>query len=64
MPRVGFEPTIVVFRQGKTIHALDCADTVVCKYLRLLLVNNGTLDRQATKISEVLCGRHIVCIYL
>jgi hypothetical protein len=28
MPQVGFEPTILVFGQAKTVHALDCAATV------------------------------------
>jgi hypothetical protein len=29
MPRVGFEPMIPVFEQAKTVHALDCAATVI-----------------------------------
>jgi hypothetical protein len=29
MPRVGFELTIPVFDRAKTIHALDCAATVI-----------------------------------
>jgi hypothetical protein len=29
MLRVGFEPTIPVFEQAKTVHALDCAATVI-----------------------------------
>jgi hypothetical protein len=29
MSRVGFEPTIPVFEQAKTVHALDCAATVI-----------------------------------
>jgi hypothetical protein len=29
MPRVGFEPTIPVFEQSKTVHALDRAATVI-----------------------------------
>jgi hypothetical protein len=29
MPRVGFEPTIPVFEQAKTFHALDRAATVI-----------------------------------
>jgi hypothetical protein len=36
MPRVGFEPTIPVFKRAKTVHALDCAATVIgylCIYL-------------------------------
>jgi hypothetical protein len=29
MPHVGFEPTIPVFEQAKTVHALDYAATVI-----------------------------------
>jgi hypothetical protein len=29
MRRVEFEPTIAVFDQPKTVHALDCAATVI-----------------------------------
>jgi hypothetical protein len=29
MPRVGFKPTIPVFEQAKTVHALDRAATVI-----------------------------------
>jgi hypothetical protein len=29
MPRVGVEPTIKVFERAKTVHALDCAATVM-----------------------------------
>jgi hypothetical protein len=29
MPRVGFEPTILVFERAKRVHALDCAVTVI-----------------------------------
>jgi hypothetical protein len=29
MPRVGFEPTIPVFEQAKTVHALDRVATVI-----------------------------------
>jgi hypothetical protein len=29
MPSVGFEPTIPVFERAKTVHALDCAATVI-----------------------------------
>jgi hypothetical protein len=30
MPRVGFEPTILVFELEETVHALDRAATVIC----------------------------------
>jgi hypothetical protein len=29
MPRVGFKPTMPVFEQVKTVHALDCAATMI-----------------------------------
>jgi hypothetical protein len=29
MPQVGFEPTILVFKRAKTVHALDRAATVI-----------------------------------
>jgi hypothetical protein len=29
MPSVEFEPTITVFQRAKTVHALDCAATVI-----------------------------------
>jgi hypothetical protein len=29
MPRVRFEPTILVFERAKIVHALDCAATVI-----------------------------------
>jgi hypothetical protein len=37
MPLAGFEPTIPVIERAKTVHALDCAATVIgtfCKYLQ------------------------------
>jgi hypothetical protein len=32
MPQVGFQPTIPMFEQAKTYHALDGAATVVVKF--------------------------------
>jgi hypothetical protein len=29
MPRVGFEPTILVFERAETINALDCAAILI-----------------------------------
>jgi hypothetical protein len=29
MPRVGFQPTIPLFEQAKTVHALDCVATLI-----------------------------------
>jgi hypothetical protein len=36
MPQVGFELTIPVFERVKTVHALDCAATVISLYNELL----------------------------
>jgi hypothetical protein len=33
MPLMGFEPTIPAFEQAKTVHALDCAVTVISDFL-------------------------------
>jgi hypothetical protein len=33
MPRVGFEPTILMFELAKTVHALDRAATVIGGYI-------------------------------
>jgi hypothetical protein len=33
MPQMGFEPMIPVFQRTKTVHALDCAATVICLLL-------------------------------
>jgi hypothetical protein len=45
MPEVGFEPTIPVFEQGKTIHGLDRAATVIgcvlyapCQLYRIIII--------------------------
>jgi hypothetical protein len=35
MPRMGFEPTITVFEGTKTVHALDCAATVISQAVTL-----------------------------
>jgi hypothetical protein len=34
MPQVGFEPTIPVFQRAKSVHALDCAVTVIGRWKR------------------------------
>jgi hypothetical protein len=39
MPGVSFEPTIPVFEQSKTVHALDLAATVIRRYLAKLKQN-------------------------
>jgi hypothetical protein len=39
MPRVGFEPTILAFERANTVHALDCAATVI-GLVSLVTVNN------------------------
>jgi hypothetical protein len=35
MPRVGFEPTIPVFKRAKTVHALYSAATVIGSHVGL-----------------------------
>jgi hypothetical protein len=40
MPRVGFEPTIPVFERAKTVHAVDCAATVIGFQSSLVVTNN------------------------
>jgi hypothetical protein len=37
MSWVGFEPTIPAFELAKTVHALDCADTVICRFTSVFL---------------------------
>jgi hypothetical protein len=32
MPQAGFEPTIPVFERAKTVHASDCAATVISQH--------------------------------
>jgi NADH:ubiquinone oxidoreductase subunit 4 (subunit M) len=42
MPQVGFEPTISVFHQAKTVHALDCVASVIGFCVGMLYVNMYT----------------------
>jgi hypothetical protein len=39
MPVVGFEPTIPAFERAKTVHALDCAATVIGNFRRIVITN-------------------------
>jgi hypothetical protein len=41
MLRVGFEPTMLLFEQAKTVYALDCAATVGSILLTYLRLNNN-----------------------
>jgi hypothetical protein len=34
MSRVGFESTIPVFERAKTVHASDCAATMISKFVK------------------------------
>jgi hypothetical protein len=45
MPRVGFEPTILVFERANALHALDRAATVISESIRLT-ARIGTGARQ------------------
>jgi hypothetical protein len=38
MPRVEFEPTILVFEQPKTVHAVDRATTVIGIYMYTIYI--------------------------
>jgi hypothetical protein len=40
MPRVGFEPTTPVFKQAKTVHALDRKATVIGSLVTLQFLKN------------------------
>jgi hypothetical protein len=44
MPRVGFEPTIPVFKRAKTVHALDRAATVIGLTNSLVVIINVIID--------------------
>jgi hypothetical protein len=35
---VGFEPTITVFERAKTVHALDCAATVIGNIIMMMMI--------------------------
>jgi hypothetical protein len=48
MPWVGFEPTIPAFERAKTIHALDCATTVIGHYLWVSLRNFAVQKQYAS----------------
>jgi hypothetical protein len=43
MPRVEFEPTVPVFEGAKTVHALDCAATVMGDSILLSVLHTPTL---------------------
>jgi hypothetical protein len=54
MPRVGFEPTIAVFKRARTVHALDRAATVIGDEEVLLTWavdrENGEAQTSATRL--------------
>jgi hypothetical protein len=51
MPRVGFESTIPVFERTKTIHALDCAATVIGKESSYLTENALRLHYKINRLT-------------
>jgi hypothetical protein len=67
MPRVGFEPTIPTFEREKTVHALDCAATVIgaapsCCNQNLCLTTRGTYSSShgrtvSRKTQRLWCSR-------
>jgi hypothetical protein len=57
MPRVGFKTMISVFAQAKTVHALDCAATVIGSSLYIYTyVNIGLF----TLLAIIIC-KLVVC---
>jgi hypothetical protein len=52
MPRVEFEPTIPVFERAKTVHALDCAATVIGSLVPFWINNNPIIVHD--KLSDIL----------
>jgi hypothetical protein len=53
MPRVGFEPTIPGFERAKTVHALDCAATVI-GYVRGVYVKCAETKGQGLSLFQML----------
>jgi hypothetical protein len=47
MCRVGFEPTIPAFERAKTVHALDCAATMIGISWVLRMLNTHSLTHRA-----------------
>jgi hypothetical protein len=61
MPQVGLEPTIPVFEQAKTVHALGCAPIVIgfsiCTFPQRYTNERVTVIIQKVKVSlDRLCG--------
>jgi hypothetical protein len=54
MPEVGFEPTIPVFEQAKTVHALDRAVTVIGS-TTAIPVENSTGSLTICRIYKLSC---------
>jgi hypothetical protein len=49
MLRVAFEPTTSVFERAKTVHALDCAATVIGKQAKSLYqINHHAMKSYGT----------------
>jgi hypothetical protein len=52
MPRVGFEPTIPVFKRAKTVHALDRAATVIGLHLLLKAIKRFKPNSYGDSLQE------------
>jgi hypothetical protein len=53
MPRVGFETTIPMFEQAKTVHALDLAATVIGN--RIFLKRSNSLSTHGLPLAVSIC---------
>jgi hypothetical protein len=59
MTWVRFEPTISVFERAKTVHALDCAVTVIGIVVLYLYINLSTLFlSNISRVHEEACKLH------
>jgi hypothetical protein len=60
MPRVGFEPTIPMFKRAKTVHALDRAATVFGFLVHLLLVKHTHSSTQYQRTQSTPTDKHVI----
>jgi hypothetical protein len=58
MPWVGFEPTIPVFEREKTVHALDCAATVIGILQNYIVQYTGSKSFCRTTRFKILAVSH------
>jgi hypothetical protein len=56
MPGLGFEPTIPVFERAKTVHALDCAATVIGTTLNRMVNNELSRLWKHMFVADIISG--------